>query len=164
MIPAHNEQDSDTPRLLLDATVGRLVRWLRLLGYNTEYASTASPADMLRVARSSGRILVTRSHRLGARQGFRVVITTSPDVSEQVCEVAAAVGRLPAGVSPRCPACNHPLVDLPREAARSRVPPYVWRTTQTFAGCEQCGRVFWPGTQWQAIRKRLDELDVRVQG
>jgi uncharacterized protein with PIN domain len=66
----------------------------------------------------------------------------------------------PSRVLSRCLRCNTPLVELPAERARERVPPFVARTQQRFRECPGCGRVFWSATHAARMRQRLAALGV----
>lgn len=147
------------PRLLLDTTVGRLARWLRLLGYDVAYlAAPSGQLDMLRKARAESRLIVTRNRALAQRPGVQTLLIHSEQLSQQINEIIESLGKPSEPITPRCGTCNMPLISLPRDAARSRVPPYIWRTHQQFKQCEHCRRVYWQGTHWEAIRKHIEEI------
>ncbi len=158
--PAHKagrEQRSDEPpRLFVDAMLGRLARWLRLLGYDAAYWRIGSDDDLIRQANAEGRVIVTRDHALAGRRGVQAVLITAETLDEQIAEARAVLGS--AG-SPnpfsRCPVCNGRLVDLPQDAARDFVPPYVWHTQHDFRRCPDCGRVYWRGTHYPGMAARL---------
>jgi hypothetical protein len=141
------------PPLLVDGTAGRLARWLRLRGYDTAYSADRDPFAILRKARAEGRAVVTCNHDLAHRSGVTSVLLESREIAAQLSEIEAVLGR-PSDTTPRCTRCNSPLIALSREAAKLRVPPYVWRTCNEFAACPVCRRTYWKGTHWDAISKR----------
>ncbi|NLF02923.1 MAG: hypothetical protein GX601_18320 [Anaerolineales bacterium] len=63
----------DDLRLLLDGMLGRLAKWLRLLGYDAEYDNSASDTELARRARAEGRVLLTRDYELANRPGLRTL-------------------------------------------------------------------------------------------
>jgi len=144
------------PRLLADAMLGKLARWLRILGYDTQYLQ-GDDATIAHRARAEGRILLTRDHELARRRGLQVVLIASQSWPEQLREVVAAVG-VPDEERSRCMVCNGVLDPLPREAAKSQVPPYVAKTQSSFHRCAECGRIYWQGTHWDGIRRRLEKI------
>jgi len=73
--------------------------------------------------------------------------------------VVEAIGPAGDPATPRCGYCNQPLVSADREAVRDRVPPYVLRTESEFRVCEQCRRVYWPGTHWESVEERIGEIE-----
>jgi uncharacterized protein with PIN domain len=146
------------PRLLADAMLGRLARWLRLAGYDTAYLADCGDLEVVRLARAEERLILTRDAGLAARKGVRAVMIHSQQVAEQLAQVREQVGPPGEDAPARCSACNVPLDPLSAEAARERVPPYVWRTHSHFMACPSCRRVYWPGTHWQAIQAGLDAV------
>ncbi len=160
MLPQDRTRDKDpTPRLLVDAMLGRLAHWLRLMGYDTAYWRDGSDTALLRQARAEDRLIVTRDHQLAGRRGIRAVLIASESLDEQIAEVRAALGRRAPGMPEpfaRCPECNGKLQDLSHEDARDLVPPYVWHTQHVFRRCPDCRRVYWKGTHWPAMQSRLE--------
>jgi len=149
------------PELLADAMLGKLARWLRLLGYDVRYMQD-DDAAIAHAARAERRILLTRDRQLSERRGLRTVLVQSGRLTDQLAQVVEAVGRLPAGTPQRCMACNVVLVAIPVEAARSGVPAYVVETVGSssdhpFHQCPECGKIYWKGTHWQGIEDQLDE-------
>jgi len=143
--------------LLADVTVGKLARWLRLLGYDVAYDETPDKLVVAWRARSEGRVLLTRDRSLANRQGLDAVAVSAQDLDEQLSQVVREVGPPACPMTPRCMACNVPLAPLPPEEARTLVPPYVARTQRAFSRCPSCGKVYWPGTHWAEIKVRIVE-------
>ena len=142
------------PRLLVDAMLGRLARWLRLMGYDAAYWRDGSDEALISAAQAEDRLIVTRDHALARRRGVRAVLIATEGLDEQITEARTALGGAPAPFT-RCSACGGELTDLPYEAARDLVPPYVWQTQTQFSRCAICGRVYWRGTHWPALQRRL---------
>jgi uncharacterized protein len=142
------------PRLLVDAMLGRLARWLRLMGYDAAYWRDGSDEALIAAAQAADRLIVTRDHALAGRRGVRAVLIAAEELDEQIQEARAALGGSPTPFT-RCSACGGELTDLPTAAARDLVPPYVWQTQTQFSRCALCGRVYWKGTHWPALQRRL---------
>ena len=151
------DDDNTTPRLLADPTLGRLARWLRLAGYDTVYLADGDNVAVMRLARAEDRLILTRDAALASHKGVGALLIASRHVEEQLAQVRDSVGPPQEEAPARCSLCNEPLVPLSAEAARERVPPYVWRTQENFHTCPSCHRIYWPGTHWQAIETGLDE-------
>lgn len=148
------------PRFLVDVMLGRLARWLRYLGYDTEYDAEAEDAELVRRAAAGKRLLLTRDRALLERwphvEALRV---ESDDPSRQLHQVVEALGLPRAPRSPpRCTACNGILASVPPEDVRDRVPPYVARTRTGFHLCGGCGRVYWPGTHTARMERALAQI------
>ncbi len=149
------------PRMIADAMLGKLARWLRLLGFDVEYAPLDDAALAAR-ARAEGRLLLTRDHGLAARRGLAVLLITSEHLDEQLRQVLDTVGYPDEHTRPRCMQCNVPLDSLTPVEAAPYVPPYVARTQTRFRRCPRCGRITWPATHWAGIRRRLEQAAPRL--
>jgi hypothetical protein len=57
-----------------------------------------------------------------------------------------------------CLECNQPLVDIAPANVKDRVPPYVYKTQTQYMECPTCGRVYWRGTHWLAMLRRLEKI------
>jgi len=160
MLPQDTVCDKDTtPHLLVDAMLGRLARWLRLMGYDTAYWRDGSDLALIRHACAEDRLIVTRDHQLASRRGVRAILIASESLDEQITEVRTALQAIASGEPEpftRCPECNGKLHDLPHEEARDLVPPYVWHTQHAFRRCPDCGRAYWKGTHWPGMQSRLE--------
>lgn len=162
-VPSQKAQSGgNTPALFVDAMLGRLARWLRLAGYDTAFWRAGTDEALIAAAREQGRLIVTKDRGLAGRRGVDAVLIDAETLDEQITEARAALARRGPVPEPftRCGECNGAIEPLPRAEAEALVPPYVWQTQREFRRCAACGRVFWKGTHWPAVRGRLaaDEL------
>lgn len=154
---------------LADTMLGRLARWLRLLGYDTAYSRVLPDSDLIVQLLREGRWLLTRDGYLARRRAVRnrVTLLRSDSVDDQLRQLRAELRielTLGDGNQPRCAACNLVLEPVAPEAAASRVPPYVAGHFSAFAQCPGCRRVYWPGTHWIHMGRRLERLRRHGQG
>jgi len=137
--------------------LARLARWLRLLGADVRCEPALGGAELLRLAREDGRILLTRDKRL--RTARDVYLVTSDRFRDQLCEVLA---RFPfdtrRSAFTRCSHCNYKLGEVSRELVRRRVPPFVYASHDRFAQCPGCGRVYWAATHPERILGELKSI------
>jgi uncharacterized protein with PIN domain len=140
-----------------DVMLGRLARWLRLLGYDTLYDRRAEDEQLVRICRQSGRILLSRDRSLCARRGLQSLLVESDDLAEQLVQVVRLYWR-PGTVKPRCPLCNGELQAVDKFSVEGMVPTYVWVTQEEFQRCPSCGLILWKGTHWQRIMAKLQAL------
>ncbi|HUI27273.1 MAG TPA: Mut7-C RNAse domain-containing protein [Candidatus Kryptonia bacterium] len=140
-----------------DRMLGRLAKWLRLVGVDTLYGSQWSGPALVRVARTERRIVLTRDHRLRrVAESAPVLFIDSDHFREQLQQVLAAYAIDPfAQLLTRCARCNAPLQPLARTAAASRVPEYVFATQRDFVACPRCHRTYWPATHAERVRAEL---------
>jgi uncharacterized protein with PIN domain len=135
--------------------LGSLARWLRILGYDTDYVNQRDDAELVRISRAESRVLITRDRELAGRRGLKSLLIESQLLDEQLAQVTAAF-PLPAGTHPgRCSVCNSILVEATPEEVAHRVPRYVLRRHRQFMLCAGCDRVYWRGSHWRNIQARL---------
>ncbi len=145
-------------RLWVEPELGRLARWLRLLGYDAplKRAPWSRPAP--------GEALLTRRRRLAGRPGVVVVLADRLDGQLAQVRGELALTPDPARFFSRCLACNLPVEPLVREQARGLVPEHTFHTAESFTRCPGCGRIFWPGSHGERARERLAKLLARQGG
>jgi len=135
----------------------RLARWLRLLGADAIADASLTGAELLRIARSDNRILVTRDKRL--RTGADVFFVEGNAIRTQLREAVRRFGLDPRVIAlTRCSRCNAVLSMVARELVSRRVPPYVFASHDRFAECRGCGRIYWPETHRARMRAMLDSI------
>jgi uncharacterized protein with PIN domain len=147
-------------KFLADAALGRLARYLRMLGYDAAYARDRDGAAVLRETLRTGRTLLTRRRDLAARKDVDVFLVEDDDVRAQLAAAARRFGlRFTAGAMARCIECNEPLDEVSKAEVLELLPPHVRKTQEKFARCPSCGRVYWPGTHYaRAVARLLEAL------
>jgi uncharacterized protein with PIN domain len=139
--------------------LGKLAKWLRLLGYDTAYDNVASDAELARQARAEGRVLLTRDRELSKRRGLRTLLIESEVLEEQVREVQEHLSSPPHPPLSRCAVCNSVLETVPPAQIADHVPPYVLRTHDEFRRCAGCGRVYWPGSHLDKMGDQMAKFN-----
>lgn len=152
---------NDEPlRLLADCMLGKLAKWLRLMGYDTAYYNAASDPELARRARAEGRVLLTRDRELSIRRGLRTLLIQSEVLEEQVREIQSALGPPPHPPLSRCAVCNAVLETVSPADIADRVPPYVLRTQTEFRHCPGCKRIYWPGSHFQGMCDQIEKFAI----
>jgi uncharacterized protein with PIN domain len=140
-----------------DAMLGKLARWLRVLGIDVVYDPHLTDAHLLQCAEREGRVLLTRDRRLASWQGpARRLLIESSYYHEQVGEVVRAfrlAGRIE--IFSRCIRCNTPLRAVPRGLVAGKVPAYVFATQMAFKTCDACDRLYWNGSHRDNMLRQL---------
>jgi len=148
-------------KFLADPSLGRLARWLRILGFDTAYWRGEADRAFLRAAEREGRVALTRRKDVLVRQHPGVVLFVGNDrVEDQIGEV---LERLDLAPNPStfftiCLECNVPLKPAERDEVRDRIPEHVCRTQRDFMLCPGCGRVYWPGTHRERALETLRRI------
>ncbi len=143
-------------KFIADVMVGKLARWLRVLGVDVAYSNTYEDDEIIRIATAENRVVLTRDTSLAARRSaVRFVLIESDDYRAQIDQVVRAFGMTDFEIFTRCLECNALLEPISKESVFERVPPYVYLTQERFAVCPSCNRVFWHGTHADQMLKRI---------
>jgi uncharacterized protein with PIN domain len=148
-------QQPEVRRFVADCHLGRLARFLRLLGFDTRYDPTWSDHELVRISTRDERTLLTRDVGL-LKHGSLVhgCFVRATDPREQVIEV---VRRLHLGprIAPfvRCMACNGVLSPVSKEEIAARLPPRTRRSVDGFARCAACDKIYWKGAHYPELHR-----------
>ncbi|HBT39033.1 MAG: hypothetical protein XD58_1561 [Thermotoga sp. 50_1627] len=132
-----------------DRMLGKLARKLRLLGFDTAYASDMDEEAILEFCKETNRVLITRDRDLlkkAVERGIRCYYVSSDDWREQLMELSKKIDLKNSKRMSRCSLCNAELVRAGGEEIRAKVPLYVQQTQTEFYSCPVCGRVYWAGS------------------
>ena len=157
----------EEPRFLVDAMLGKLAKWLILLGYDARYESQGrSDLELLEEARRENRVFLTRDGRIPDVKGLVKLVLREDRFEAQLTRVAKELGLRPdpSRVFSRCTYCNAALDKLPREAALPLVPPLVRELPTEFFRCPSCARLYWNGTHTERTIKKLRRLGLYGSG
>jgi len=154
------------PSFIADGMLGKLSRWLRILGCDVEYMPDVSDGALLEAAEKSGRTLLTSDvqlHRLATRHGVESHLIDGSSEAENLAKMARRFGvKLEVDLkATRCPLCNAPLREVACEDVEGRVPPSSLRRYKQFWMClnSKCGKVYWQGSHWMRIKEILREAE-----
>ena len=154
-------------RFLVDANLAKLATLLRMCGLDATDAGMLPPgaadredARLMAAARREQRIILTRDRRLLARRAVTHGCFVRSQDPEQQLRFVLRRFHLAAAVRPfsRCMRCNTPLQAVAKADVLHLLPPMVRVEQQSFSRCPRCRRLYWPGSHWQRMRRRLDAL------
>lgn len=140
--------------------LGRLTLWMRIAGWDVVYEKAIGDAELVRRAKTEGRVILTRDTLLIKRRWARDnhFFVRNDDPREQIKEVFSAykIGR--DRFLTRCVRCNLPLEGVEKESVRESVPPYVYSTQECFSRCPSCKRIYWAGTHRENMEKEMERI------
>lgn len=147
-------------KFILTPELGRLARWLRILGYDTAYFKEDKPGTLIIEALRGERIILTRNHRVSTSGGIKVVLIEKEKVTDQIAEVLRKLGvEIDKGrLFSRCIVCNSELASITKGEIKEKVPEYVFKTQESFFACPLCQRIYWQGTHWGNVENMLKEI------
>jgi len=148
-------------KFIADAMLGKLARWMRVLGCDVEYFPSIGDRELVELAARSGRLILTRDTLLVRRRGARSnhFFVEGDDFRNQLRQVVERFAIDPSARSlTRCLECNALLAEIGKSNVREKVPSYIYETQAEFRVCPICSRIYWRGTHWQGIVREMAEL------
>ncbi len=143
--------------------LGKLAKYLRFMGYDTFYPpSSMSDEEIIRIGREEGRVIITRDREL-AHLGNGVFVE-SDNYEEQLRFMIKKFNLSTENMLSRCSICNTPLVQVPKEKVRDKVPEYVYEHTNEFYLCPNCGKIYWYGTHTERIEEIIKRIEREAKG
>src|SRR5215470_10231712 len=104
------------PTFIADVMVGRLARWLRILGFDVLYSNRFNDDEIIRLAGAENRIVLTRDRGMKPRLAVdSLIFIEHDDLDPQIAQVLQKVGPQPLRPFSRCLECNELLVSVDRE-------------------------------------------------
>jgi hypothetical protein len=151
-------------KFIADNNVGKLARWLRMMGYDTLLFRQKDDAQMIKTALSENRVILTKDtqfmkRRLVTNGKLRTIHIKQDDPKLQVQEVVKTL-NLNYHFKPfsLCLECNQALIARDKEEVQNLVPSRVLEAQTQYTQCPACHRIYWQGTHWQAMVKKLQDL------
>lgn len=144
-------------KFISDSMLGKLARWLRLMGHDVVYKRDFDDDEV--ISSAEGRVILTRDRELFERakkEGRSALLLRSTDVKGQLMQLKEEV-NLRLQDTPRlsrCPLCNKELEKIEKEKVRGKVPPKVFQNSE-FWFCSDCQKIYWEGGHWKDIREMV---------
>ena len=154
----------NAPKFIVDTNVGKLVKWLRIMGYDTLFFNGSNDSNMIAIALAEGRVILTRDTQIVKRRivtsGRLEVILIQSDEPERQMQQVIDTLNLDCRFRPftLCLECNQPLLERSKQQVKDFVPSYVFQTQDQYMECPACHRIYWRGTHWQAMTKKLNRF------
>jgi uncharacterized protein with PIN domain len=156
-------------KFIVDINAGKLVKWLRIMGYDALLFNDEDDGKMIKIALNENRVILTKDSQVMKRRlvtsgKLKAVLIEGDNPKTQLQQIASALNLdyqfKPFSV---CLECNQDLIERHRDDVRSLVPPHVLKTQSHYMECPSCHRIYWRGTHWQAMSKELKEFTNQKQ-
>jgi uncharacterized protein with PIN domain len=145
------------PMFAADRMLGKLCKWLRILGFDCADVSIDSREQIMGF-RLEGRLVLTRTTRWRHEEGVFWVAENSPPMQLRALVTALGIASGDAPLLQRCLRCNHPLNRIPKHEVLGRAPEYVYNSHDRFYACPSCERLYWSGSHLQNMVRQLCDL------
>ncbi len=142
--------------------LGRLTKWLRLIGYDTLYFRSIDDFELIRIAKQEQRIILTRDTVLSKNKKVEKAILihsnyTLEQLREVLCHFKINALELPQPFC-RCINCNHELIVIDKQSILNELPEYVFLNKNSFLRCQNCRKVFWYGSHKKMIDETIEKI------
>ena len=134
------------------------------MGYDAVLFDDGDDSRLVARALSEDRIIITRDTQVIKRRvitsgKLKAILIKSDNPELQLHQIIESLHTEPQLKSfSICLECNEPLTERDKQEIKDRVPPYVFKTQNQYMECLSCHRIYWRGTHWQAMTKRLEQL------
>lgn len=149
-------------RFIADAMLGKLARWLRIIGFDTLYFNKIDDSEIIRMALQEQRVILTRDTELSKSKKIpRAVLIHSNNHLEQLKEVLLFLNKASREFSNlpcRCVICNGELVSCDKNLILNLTPEYILLHNKSFLRCSKCNKVFWHGSQKEKINRTIQSI------
>jgi len=155
-------------KFVLDGMLGRLTRWLRLLGYDSKYSGDSQDDELLKIAIKEKRILLTNDtalYRQARKQGLQSYLTSGDDETERLANIARDLKidlNIDVSVS-RCPTCNSSIFETEHFKVKGKVSSRTFNSYHQFWMCSGCGKIYWRGSHWKKIEETLRAAREKIE-
>ncbi|MEM3725366.1 MAG: Mut7-C RNAse domain-containing protein [Candidatus Bathyarchaeia archaeon] len=148
-------------KFIADGMLGKLTRWLRMLGHNVKYSNKLDDAQLIAIAKKERRVLLTRDLELyqqATAKGVDAFYLNGATEEERLAELAKRFNiKLDIDMTTsRCPKCNARVKPVSKDNVRDKVEKSTFSYYNDFWECSKCGQVYWQGAHWTRIRKTLE--------
>ena len=134
------------------------------MGYDTLFFNGSDDSGLIAIALAEDRVILTRDTQIIKRRvvtsgQLKAILIQSDEPERQMRQVIDTL-NLDWQFKPFtiCLECNQPLVERSKQQVKDLVPPYVFKTQSQYMECPACHRIYWRGTHWQAMTKRLEKF------
>ena len=153
-------------RFVLDVHLGRLARYLRMMGFDSLYENNYSDDDLVRISNFEKRAILTRDIRLLMRKEvLRGYWLRSQRINDQVSEVICRFDLRNAIHSfSRCTVCNGIIHPVGEETVKLKFPGYLFSPGTAFFICTNCDHIYWKGSHCMRFETLLRKLVISQPG
>jgi uncharacterized protein len=149
-------------KFLVDGMLGKLGRWLRMLGHDVVYSVQLGDSELLELAKKENRVLLTRDLELyqrGNARGLDAYYVEGKTEVERLTELSKRYGlSLDIDMAKsHCPVCNTPLKVTPKEQLLDKLKKNTVAYYDRFWRCHNCGQIYWQGAHWKQITQTLNQ-------
>lgn len=148
-----------TPKFIADCHLGKLAKYLRLMGLDTLFFPHIEDNKLITIANEEKRIILTRDRLLSDRKNALVFFLEPTDTKAQLKTLIDYYSlKEQTALFSRCIVCNTPLQPIDKEKVIERLPEKVKRHFDLFEYCPTCDRIYWQGDHYRHMMEFLEQV------
>lgn len=154
-------------RFICDVMLGKLAKWLRIIGFDTLYFNRIDDFELIKLAKQENRIILTRDRALTKNKAIdNVLLICSNNTLEQLEEFLLFLKEHLdeiSNFSSRCVNCNGELMKIQKEFILNDAPEYIVFSKKFFLKCYNCGKIFWEGSHKKMICTTIEKMINKIK-
>lgn len=147
-------------KFLVSRELGRLAKWLCILGFDAAYFREDNKSSFIITALREDRVVLTRNKILSQDKALKSIFMKSEILGEQIKQILGdcQIDLDDCQMFNRCIICNAELNKIEKNKVMPKVPKYVYETQNEFCKCPKCSRIYWQGTHWGNVQEILEKV------
>ena len=147
-------------RFIADAHLGKLAKYLRILGFDTVYHSDLDDNEIINLSLEEHRIILSKDKEL--LQNKKVTHALRIHSESPIDQLLEVIFRLDVKeyIKPfrLCTICNNKLEFINKEDILPRLLPKTRENYNEFYICQNCNKIYWKGSHYDRLKLRLGEF------
>lgn len=151
-------------KFVTDGMLGKLTRWLRMMGHDVVYSTSTNDKDLVVMAKEENRILLTRDlelYKLAVGKGIEAFYGEGENEAERLANLSKRFNidlKIDMSTS-RCPKCNTAVRQIPKDKVEDRLKKNTLEHYNEFWMCPNCTQIYWQGAHWTRIKETFQEAE-----
>ena len=154
------------PSFILDVHLGKLARWLRLLGFDAVYRNDFTDEALIKQALAESRIILTQDRGILKHSCVtHGTFVRTRHADGQIREVLRRfdLARLIRPFT-RCLPCNGEVLPVEKSSVRVLIPARTFKNFDDFYQCRSCGKTYWRGSHYDRMMMKIEDLKASMYG
>lgn len=151
-------KNNTPPMFIADCHLGKLAKYLRMMGFDTLYFSTIDDNDLIDLACEQERLILTRDRDLHEREKAPTFYLTPTDNLEQLQALQDNFNIKSYKLKARCIVCNTQLDSIEKSQIIERIPEKVKAYFTEFDICSTCSRIYWKGGHFKRMQTVINAI------
>jgi uncharacterized protein len=159
------EKPLRNPKFIADVQLGKLAKYLRVLGFDTYYSNKIRDKEVIKISNDEKRTILTRNVFLLKNSSVvRGYWIRSQDPHQQLIQVLHFSDLLSEiKLFKRCSGCNGLLMLVPKIEIENKILPNTKKFFFEFHRCSECGKIYWKGSHFKKILNFSENIRKEVE-